>query len=131
MTNEELINLAIEAKKKAITPTNFLCGAAIETVSGEIYTGCNLGSKDGIFNICAEQVAICKMLSDGKEKFTKIAVVGGLNEELTYTTPCGVCRQLISTFGKDIEIICGYTEEGKLKEKIYKIEELLPETFSF
>lgn len=130
MTNKELINLAIEAKKNAVSPTNYHCGAAIETVSGKIYTGCNLGSEDGIFNICAEQVAIYKMLSEGEKNFLKIAVVGGLNDELTYTTPCGVCRQLISTFGRDIEIICGYTENGEIKEKIFKIEELLPETFA-
>ena len=131
MTNQELINLAIEAKKNAMSPTIYHVGAAILTTNGEVYTGCNLGSQDGIFNICAERVAVCKMLSDGKKSFSKIAVVGGLGDELTFTIPCGVCRQLIFEFGRDIEVILGYKdEEGKIVEKVQKISELLPSGFS-
>ncbi len=129
MKNLELINYAIEAKKNAITPTNYRCGAALITSSGKVYTGCNLGSNDGIFNICAEQVAICKMLSEGEVEFEKIAVVGGVDDELIKTLPCGVCRQLISTFDSNIEVIAGYLDDGVLREKMYKINELLPESF--
>ncbi len=128
--NNELIDMAFQAKKNAISPTGYYCGAALLTENGNIYTGCNLGSKDGIFNICAEQVAISKMLSNGEKKFSKIAVAGGIGDELIYTTPCGICRQLISSFGNDIEIICAYKEDGEVKEKIFKIKDLLPEVFS-
>lgn len=131
MTNRELIEKAIEAKKHAISPTNYYVGAALLTSNGNVYTGCNLGSKDGIFNICAERVAICKMLSEGEKKISKIAVVGGLKNELSFTTPCGVCRQLISEFGNDIEVILGYrNSEGEITEKIQMISELLPGSFS-
>ncbi len=131
MTNKELIELAINAKKNAISPTKYYVGAALLTTSGNVYTGCNLGSEDGIFNICAERVAICKMLSNGEKEFVKIAVVGGPNEELIYTTPCGVCRQLISTFGNNIEIIMGYlNDKNEIEEKNMKIDELLPGGFS-
>ena len=131
MTNKELINMAIEVRKNAISPTKYYVGAALLTDSGKVYTGCNLGTEDGIFNICAERVAICKMLSEGEKKFTKIAVVGGPEDKLIYTTPCGVCRQLIMTFGKDIEVVMGYSNEnGEIEEKIMKINELLPGGFS-
>lgn len=131
MTNRELINMAIEVRKNAISPTKYYVGAALLTESGKVYTGCNLGTEDGIFNICAERVAICKMLSEGEKKFTKIAVVGGPEDKLIYTTPCGVCRQLIMTFGTDIEVVMGYTNEnGEIDEKIMKINELLPGGFS-
>lgn len=130
MGNKLLIELALSAKNKAVSPTGYHCGAAVLSDSGKIYTGCNLGSEDGIFNICAEQVAICKMLSEeGQTTFQKIAVVGGHGDELRFTTPCGVCRQLISEFGKGIEVICAYEEGDEIKEKIYKIEELLPKSF--
>ena len=126
MTNMELIKLAIEAKKNAMSPTGYHCGAALITTSGKIYTGCNLGSEDGLFNICAERLAISKMLSDGEKAFTKIAVVGGMGDELIYTTPCGICRQLISEFGNDIEVIMGFkNDNGELEEKVLKISELL------
>ena len=131
MTNRELINMAIEVRKNAISPTKYYVGAALLTESGKVYTGCNLGTEDGIFNICAERVAICKMLSEGERNFTKIAVVGGPEDKLIYTTPCGVCRQLIMTFGTDIEVVMGYTNEnGEIEEKIMKINELLPGGFS-
>ena len=130
MTNRELINLAIEARKNAISPTNYFVGAALLTTNGKIFTGCNLGSKDGIFNICAERVAISKMLSEGEKSFVKIAVVGGPEDKLIYTTPCGVCRQLILTFGKDIEVIMGYANDNEeIEEKVIKISERLPGGF--
>ncbi len=131
MTNKELIEMAIEAKKNAISPTNYKVGAALLTTTGKVYTGCNLGSEDGIFNICAERTAIVKMLSEGEKSFFKIAVVGGLNDELTYTTPCGVCRQLILEFGSDIDVIMGYkNDDGEIEERVMKITELLPGGFA-
>lgn len=127
MTNMELINLAIEAKKNAISPTGYFVGVALIADGGKIYTGCNLGSEDALFNICAERVAICKMLSEGVKSFTKIAVVGGIGDELRYTTPCGICRQLISEFGTEIEVVMGYKNaDGILVEDVKKISELLP-----
>jgi len=129
MNNEELIKLAIEARKNAKTPTNYFVGVALITKSGKIYTGCNLGSENALFNICAEQTAIVKMLSEGESDIEKIAVVGGLNDELTYTVPCGICRQLICDLGKDIEIICAYYKNGDLTQKTYKAKDLLPEAF--
>ena len=126
MTNEELINLAIEAKKNAKSPTNYYVGAALKTKSGKVYTGCNLGSENGIFSICAERTAIVKMLSEGEEEIEKIVVVGGFNDELVLTTPCGVCRQLIYDLGKDIEIIVAYKENEEIKQKTYTSKGLLP-----
>ena len=70
------------------------------------------------------------MLSEAPEKIKKIAVVGG-RETLIPTTPCGVCRQLIYSLGTDIEIICAFNEENELKYKSYKIEELLPNGFTY
>ena len=52
-------------------------------------------------------------------------------DKLIYTTPCGVCRQLITTFGTNIEVVMGYlNENGEIEEKIMKINELLPGGFS-
>ena len=121
MTNKELIQKAISAKYYAMSPTGYHCGSALITDRGNIYTGCNLGSEDGLFNICAERLAISNMLAKGEKSFSKIAVVGGTGNNLSFTIPCGICRQLISEFGQDIEVICGYEENGELKEKVYKI----------
>lgn len=130
MTNMDLINMAIEVKKNAISPTGYYVGVALLSENGTVYTGCNLGSEDGLFNICAERVAISKMLSEGVKNFSKIAVVGGKGDELVYTTPCGICRQLICEFGKDIEVIMGYrNEDGSISEDVKKISDLLPDGY--
>lgn len=131
MTNRELIDKAIEASKNAISPTKYYVGACIETVNGKIFTGCNLGSEDALYNVCAERVAICKMLSEGEKEFKRIAVVGGPEGKLVYTTPCGICRQLISEFGDDVEVIMGYEQDGEIVEDTRKISELLPGGFKY
>ena len=105
MNNEKLIEMAIEARKNAKSPTKYYVGAALLTKSGKVYTGCNLGSENGLFNICAERVAVLKMLSEGNEDIEKIAVVGGPEDKLIYTIPCGICRQLLFDLGKGIKII--------------------------
>lgn len=126
MNNEELVKLAIESRKNAKSPTKYYVGAALLTKSGKIYTGCNLGSENGLFNICAERVAVLKMLSECNEDIEKIAVVGGPEDKLIYTLPCGICRQLLFDLGKDIKIIAGYYEEEKLIIKEFNITDLLP-----
>lgn len=126
MNNEELINLAIEARKNAKSPTKYYVGVALETKTGKVYTGCNLGSENGLYNICAERTAIVKMLSEGESEIKKIIVVGGPEDNLVYTAPCGICRQLIFDLGKEIEIICAYYENNELKQKMYTAKDLLP-----
>ncbi len=126
MENEELIKLAIEARKNAVSPTEYYCGSAILTKSGKVYTGCNLGTEDALFDICAERTAIVKMFSEGKDVIQKIAVVGGKREELTFTSPCGVCRQLLLDVSPECEVICGYMENGEMKYQSFTAKELLP-----
>ena len=130
MENIKLINIAIEAKKKAHTPySHFNVGAALLTKDGKVFTGCNIECSSYGMTLCAERTALVKAVSEGYHDFEKIAVVGGLNEELNYTTPCGACRQFLADFNQKLEVIIGYLEDGELKYKDRKLNELLPETF--
>ena len=72
--------------------------------------------------ICAERVAISKAISEGELEFEKIAIVGSSN----YTFPCGVCRQVIREFGRDIEVIVANDQSDY---KTFTLEELLPHSF--
>ena len=131
MNNKDLINLAVEARERAHVPySNFKVGAALLTKSGKIYQGANMECSSYGMTICAERVALVKALYDGEKEFDKIAVVGG-KDSLEYTTPCGACRQFLSDFGTDLEVIMGYEEDGEIKEKVFRLKELLPETFKF
>lgn len=130
MENKELIKLAIDAKKNAHVPySHFKVGAALLSKSGKVYQGANMECSSYGMTVCAERVALVKALYDGEKEFEKIAVVGGKEDELTYTTPCGACRQFLSDFGVELEVIMGYMEKNELKEKTFKLKELLPESF--
>lgn len=130
MTDIELVEIAIKAKQNAHVPySNFKVGAALLGKSGKVYTGCNVECSSYGISLCAERTALVKAVSEGETEFDKIAVVGGHADELTYTTPCGACRQFLSDFG-NFEIIMGYKENEELKIKKYTVKELLPESFA-
>lgn len=121
---KELIEKAIEAREKAYVPySNFLVGAAVKTKKGKIFTGCNIESASFTPTICAERTALSKAISEGYKEIEAIAVVGSFEE---YTFPCGVCRQFIVEFGKDIKIIVAKNTD---EYKIYQISDLLPNSF--
>ena len=126
---EELIKEAIMVKEKAHCPnSNYQVGAALETKSGKVYTGCNIENY-GIQSICAERVAFAKAISEGETEFIRIVVVGGPKEEkMVLTTPCGYCRQFMSEFvQKDFEVILFWDNLQNIKK--YSIGELLPHSF--
>ncbi|SDK38437.1 cytidine deaminase [Natronincola ferrireducens] len=125
MEYKELIKKAREAQKKAYVPySNFPVGAALLTKSGRVYTGCNVECASYGGTNCAERTAIFKAVSEGDREIQAIAVVGAENE---YTFPCGICRQVIVEYGKNIKLIIGKTEEDY---QVFTIEELLPKSFS-
>ncbi len=131
MDNEKLVNLAIEAREHAHVPySHFKVGAALLAKSGKVYQGANMECSSYGMTVCAERVALLKALYDGEKEFQKIAIVGG-KEELIYTTPCGACRQFLADFGTDLQVVLGYMENEKMKNKEFLLKELLPETFNF
>lgn len=121
---KKLINEAEKARKRAYTPySKFKVGAAVLSVDGKIFTGCNIENASFGLTLCAERVAIFKAISEGSTKFEAIAVVGDTDKPCS---PCGACRQVISEFGEDIPLIMANLK-GDIKIK--KIKELLPEAF--
>lgn len=98
---QQLIEYAKIGQKNAYAPySHFKVGAAVLGENGKIYTGCNIeNSSFGLTN-CAERTAIFKMVSDGCQSFTALAVVG--SETAGESGPCGACRQVISEFCRDM-----------------------------
>lgn len=97
-------------------------GAAIESVSGKIYTGvcvdveCTLG-------ICAERNAIFNMLTNGEDAIKRVVAV---NRDGKVLPPCGACRELMVQLQpgsyKNIEVMLDYE-----KNRIVPLGELTPE----
>ena len=121
-----LIDRAIEGMSYAYTPySGFRVGAALLTESGEIYTGCNIENAAYTPTNCA----FFKAVSEGERHFAAICIVGGKDGKLAdYTSPCGVCRQVMMEFcePEQFKIILAISRE---EYRIYTLKELLPEGF--
>ena len=119
-----LLKHARAVRLNAFAPfSKFLVGAALESESGEIITGCNVENASYGLTICAERVAIFKAISEGIRSFRRIVVVADTEAP---TPPCGACRQLLWEFCGDIEVILANLKEVKAT---HKMGELLPLPF--
>lgn len=122
--NTTLLQAAREARLNACAKySNFLVGAALETINGQIITGCNIENATYGLTVCAERVAMLKALSEGHRQFKRIAVVADTQEP---TPPCGACRQILWEFGGDIEVILGNLQVEKAK---FQLAALFPNPF--
>ncbi len=125
MKYSQLLKTAETARKNAYTPySHFAVGAALLCEDGSVYLGCNIENSSYGCTVCAERVAVFKAVSEGKSKFSAIAIVGaGQNEAANEPCyPCGVCRQVLSEFSKDMDVVLS-------EETVYKLSELLPKSF--
>ena len=120
---EELIKLL----DKAYAPySNFHVSAIVETKDGKFIPGVNVENASYGATICAERNAITSAITMGYKKgdFKNIyLMVSG--EKLS--TPCFICRQLISEFfDKDGEVIL-MGKNGEVER--HKISEMCPFPF--
>src|SRR5512143_2192417 len=101
--DDALIQAARHARENAIADfSHFKVGAALETASGAVVTGCNVENATYGLTLCAERVAMFKALSEGHRVFTRIAVVADTEHP---TSPCGPCRQILWEFGGNLEVV--------------------------
>lgn len=123
-SEDELIAAAVSARLRAHARySGFLVGAALETVDGQIITGCNIENATYGLTLCAERVALVKALSEGHVLFTRVAVVADTSAA---TPPCGTCRQMLWEYCGDIEVVIANLD-GALGH--YRLSALLPMPF--
>ncbi|MDX2149988.1 MAG: cytidine deaminase [Bryobacteraceae bacterium] len=121
---EGLLDAAWRARQRAHAPySKFFVGAALEDEDGRIHTGCNVENATYGLTVCAERVALWKALSEGAERFVRIAVVAGADG---LTPPCGACRQLLWEFCGDIEIVLANLAG---KRETLRLKDLFPRPF--
>ena len=120
---KSLIQKALQARDMAYAPySHFKVGAAVLTGSGTIYGGCNVENNSYGASLCAERNAIGTAIAAGEKKIYALAVAGSSD---TYTTPCGICWQVMTEFNIQ-EVFCVRTEDDYL---VRTGEELLPCAF--
>ena len=121
---KQLVRAARQARARAFAPfSRFKVGAALETRTGRIYTGCNIESAAYGLTLCAERVAVFTAVAAGEREFRRLAVVAGTSR---LTPPCGACRQVIWELCGDTEIIL-----ANLKGRTQRLRSraLLPKPF--
>lgn len=97
----ELLDIAVATRAQAYALySRFAVGAAVRTVSGRIYGGCNVENASSGLTVCAERVAVFKAVSEGESEFLALAVVTEPG-----ATPCGACRQVMIEFVADMPIL--------------------------
>ena len=125
LNDKELVAVARLAAEKAYVPySNFPVGAALECPDGTVFTGCNVENAAYGSTICAERTAVCKAVSEGYRVFTKIAIWGKGDD---YCFPCGACRQFMSEFSYNMDVI---SARGDGEFAKYKLSELMPFAFN-
>ncbi len=130
---KELIKAAESARKNAYAPySHFKVGASLYAAKNEsnydIISGCNVENASYPAGNCAERTAVFKAVSEGYNNFKAIAIVGGAKEITDYTSPCGICRQVLREFVKpdDFYVIMAKNENDYI---IKTLDELLPMSF--
>ena len=119
-----LVAAAVDARQHARARfSGFKVGAALETDAGVVVTGCNVENATYGLTMCAERVALYKALSEGRDVFTRIAVVADTADP---TPPCGSCRQLLWEYCGDIEVVLANLSEVKRR---LRLSQLLPLPF--
>jgi cytidine deaminase len=123
-----MLALAREAQFNSYSPySHFRVGAALLCADGTIFPGCNVESGAYSPSICAERAAITAAIVAGKRNFVGIIIV---TDETKPTSPCGVCRQVLSEFSpKGDLIVISVTPNNDKKE--WRVHELLPDAFQF
>jgi cytidine deaminase len=120
---DPLISAARTAQRLAYAPySKFRVGAALESVHGTVFTGCNVENASYGLTICAERAAICAAVSAGERRFRRAVVVSDVDPP---AAPCGACRQVLAEFGLDLPI----EGVGSKQTVSWRLSELLPVSF--
>lgn len=123
---QALIIRALAAREKAYAPySKFKVGAAVQTMGGEVYNGCNIENCSYGLTNCAERTALFKAVSEGHTHISALAVVGGDKERPI--APCGACRQVIAEFADKDTPVWLANNQGDVEKTT--IGALLPRMF--
>jgi cytidine deaminase len=129
--DQELIEAARAAIRKRYRNDWQEVGAALRTRSGAIVTGVNLDAYLGRMAVCAEGVALGRVITDlGEAGVDTIVAVrhpkpGEKDRTIAVVSPCGSCRELIWDYDRNARVIV----PGKKGVEVTTISELLPNKY--
>jgi cytidine deaminase len=123
---QELKEAAVEASRHAYCPySGFPVGAAVLAKSGDMYSGCNVENASFGLTMCAERNAIFQAAAAGVREIVVVAIYTPTKMP---SPSCGACRQVISEFGPDAEVVSFCRGKDVLRKQA---NELLPNGFRY
>lgn len=115
----------MEASSNAYAPYSGYCvGACVLGANGRLYSACNVENVSYGLTLCAERLAIGRMVSAGCQEVLEVAVAtrdGG--------TPCGACLQTLSEFAVDRRHVSVHCADECGEVVTYRLSDLLPHGF--
>lgn len=129
--DKELIQAATDIINERYKYGRHHVGAALRTKSGKIVTAVNVDTYVGRAAVCAEAVALGRMISDGESEFTSAVAIFKPNPEFGdqapyVASPCGVCREMLNDYCPTATII--YMDNGVVIKA--QASDLLPGRFT-
>lgn len=131
---QDVYNMAKAASLCAYSPySQRKIGAAVETDSGSIYSGCNVENKDRNLDVCAERVVISAAVSagvtrkgpTGESRIAKMVVYADGSD---FILPCGRCWKMFEELGlteMEIRTYCqfrdGYAVNRGISHKGFRV----------
>ncbi|KAI9343735.1 cytidine deaminase-like protein [Zopfochytrium polystomum] len=123
-TVQLLGRVCTQAKEHSYSPySKFRVGASLISDTGKIWTGVNVENASYGGTICAERTAFVKAVSEGYRRFAAIAVNTDVDALIS---PCGMCRQFMVEFGKNLKVYLFKTDGTFV---MHYLHELLPDSF--
>ncbi|MEM8824171.1 MAG: cytidine deaminase [Pseudomonadota bacterium] len=123
--SQTLRDAALAVRENAYAPySKFQVGAAIRTVDGTVFTGCNVENVAYPEGTCAEAGALAAMCAAGEREVAEVYVVAGSPSPVP---PCGGCRQKLAEFAAGHVVVTMATVSGE--ETRLRVDELLPGAF--
>jgi cytidine deaminase len=115
---------AMDARTNAYAPySGFTVGAAVQTKSGAVFTGCNVENASYGATICAERAALAAAVAAGHRELVALVIASGAKSP---TPPCGICRQCLAELAPSLPIR-SYAADAHAE---YDLASLLPDAFS-
>ena len=122
---QALAAAAKDASGRAYCPySHFPVGAAVSARDGALFAGCNVENASFGLTVCAERNAIFSAIGAGATDLVALVVYTPTS---TPVTPCGACRQVLSEFAPDADVVCVCAGAGRLA---FKAADLLPSGFT-
>ena len=122
----DLLKKAKTVRVNAHAPySNFKVGAAVRSVDGNDFVGCNVENAAYPQGLCAEAGAIAAMIAAGDRQVKEICIVADSTQLIT---PCGGCRQKLAEFSETDTVVLVANLSGQSLQRT--VGELLPDSFN-